>query len=248
MAVFPRIRESMFSAGRRAPGLLLLAGLLLIQASGASAASPAGPAEELGNRGRRTTAEPVEPWETMDLGTELSLSAGYRVFFEKDMGDTYGGMPLMMLEASLGMSETTRFVLGLGYGSRRGDPYYDSPEFEGDGDIALKALPISVGLRVNISRNPRFRLYWGASVEAVWMEEDVPDIDENTGASHRVDRGWGMGFTFSLTPEWRSADLRRALGLTFTWGGGSGEVGKGYEDHEVNLTGMGASLHYTQAL
>ena len=80
------------------------------------------------------------------------------------------------------------------------------------------------------------------------MEEKVPDVDEESGAPYLLARGWSKGMKLTLTPEWRSRDQRRALGLTFTWGGSSGEVGKGRDDHEVNLMGMGASLYYTHAL
>ncbi len=189
-----------------------------------------------------------QPFDPMDLDLQLRVLAGYTVFFEEDMGDTYGCIPSVSVEASLGASERIRFVFGLGYGSTTGDPHYDSPEFEGGNDLRLRLLPVTVGLRANSSRNQRFRLDWGASFEAVWMEERIPDIDESSGAPYRNDRGWGKGIKFTLSPEWLSRDRRHALGLTFTWGGSSGEVGKGYKDHEVSLMGMGASLHYTRAL
>jgi hypothetical protein len=196
----------------------------------------------------RRSSQATDSYDPMNLDMQFKVLAGYTVFFEEDMGDTYGGIPMMSLEASLAAGEITSFVFGLGYGSTSGNPHYNSPEFEGYDELRLKALPFTVGLQVNSSRNPRFRLNWGASFEAVWMEERIPDTDEPSSASYRHDRGWGQGFKFILAPEWCSRDRLSAFGLTFTWGGSSGEVGKGYKDHEVCLMGMSASLHYTRAL
>lgn len=245
MAIFALIHEGRRSAIYRSLGLVLPAVFLLLQPATPIASTLVDPTGNLEIRSSRRATEHFEP---LDYDAELSLSAGYIVFLEQDMSDTYGGLPLTGVEASLGTNESVRFVIGLGYGSRSGDPHYDSPEFEGGNDVKLKVVPITVGMRANISRNPRFRLYWGACIEVAWMEEKVPDIDQASGASHRLDRGWGKGFKFTLSPEWRSRDQRRALGLTFTWGGSTGEVGKGYHDHEVSLWGMGARLHYTHAL
>jgi len=182
------------------------------------------------------------------LETAVSVFAGYSIFNESDMYDTYGGIPQIGCELSVGLDEAADFVLGIRYGGISGDPFYDSPEFEGNEDVSLRAVPITAGFRINASKNPRFRLYWGACFEAAWMEERVPSFNPDSLDPRRTDRGWGKGMRLSLAPEWRSRDQRRALGLSFEWGGSSGEVGSGYHDHEVNMIGMGARLHYTQAL
>ncbi|MBC8422517.1 hypothetical protein H8E07_00180 [bacterium] len=54
-----------------------------------------------------------------------------------------------------------------------------------------------------------------------------------------------MGSLTPIAPEWRSRDQRRAAGLTLQWGGTSGDVGRGYDEHHVNLVGPGARIHYT---
>ncbi|MBU0742517.1 hypothetical protein KKG45_05930 [bacterium] len=222
---------------------------MLLQPGSPLAGSCDGPVEtgEVGG----TVAAPAgiePPVDLASLAAELSFFAGYAVFNEQDMYDTYGGMPQVGLEASVGTGEDVRFVLGIRYGAVSGDPFYDTPDFDGSGDARLRAVPVTAGLRVNASENPRFRLYWGACFEAVWMEEKVPDPDVDTAAAHRTDRGWGRGLQLSVTPEWRSHDQRRAAGLTLWWGGSSGKVGKGGQDHEVNMIGMGARLHYARAI
>jgi len=229
--------------------LILSTSLLLLRPLPSSAFSCDDPPAQIGSRESDRRDEQFEPtFRRSTLDVEISLSAGYLIFFEEDMYDTYGGLPLLGAEALIGTRDAMNFVIGLGYGSNSGDPFYDSPEFEGGELVKLRAIPISVGFRTNSSLNPRFRLNWGACFEAVWMEERVPDLEEVSGESYRSDRGWGKGLTFRIMPEWRSLDQRRSLGLTFIWGGSSGSVGKGYDSHEVNLIGMGARVHYTQAL
>jgi hypothetical protein len=182
------------------------------------------------------------------LETEVSVFAGYSIFSESDMYDTYAGLPQIGCELSVGLDEEAEFVMGIRYGGVSGDPFYDTLEFEGNNDVSLRAVPITLGFRINASKNPRFRLYWGACFEAAWMEERVPSFNPDSLDPRRTDRGWGKGLRLSLTPEWRSHDQRRALGLSFEWGGSSGEVGSGYHDHEVNMIGIGANLHYSQSL
>jgi len=185
------------------------------------------------------------PLDLSLLGLELSPHAGYAIFSEQDMYDTYIGMPQVGLEASVGIDADARFVIGIGYGSTAGDPFYDVPEFEGSDDVRLRAAPLSVGVKLNASRNPRYRLYWGMFVLATWMQEKVPALDAIHGDPYRTYDGWGMGYLTTIAPEWRSRDQRRAVGLTLQWGGSRADIGRGYDDHPVNLVGLGARIHYT---
>jgi len=205
------------------------------------------PPREVGGSDRPREAQGPR-LDLSSLKTEVSLFAGYSIFSDQDMYDTYGGIPQIGCEMSVGLDEAAEFVLGIRYGGVSGDPFYDSLEFEGNDDVSLRAVPITAGFRINASKNPRFRLYWGACFEATWMEERVPSFNPNSLDPRRTDRGWGKGMRLSLTPEWRSRDQRRALGLSFEWGGSSGEVGAGYHHHEVNMIGIGARLHYTRTL
>jgi hypothetical protein len=193
----------------------------------------------------RGNGPPKPPLDLSLLGFELSAHAGYAVFSEQDMYDTYGGMRQVGLEASVGVDADARFVIGVGYGSTTGDPFYDLPEFEGGSDVRLRTAPVTVGFKLNASRNPRYRVYWGMFVVCTWLEEKVPAVDAISADPYRTYDGWGMGYLTTIAPEWRSRDQRRAVGLTLHWGGSSGDVGRGHDKHHVNLVGPGARLHYT---
>lgn len=197
-----------------------------------------------GSRRVREREEP--PPAPVALGLELSVQAGYTAFSEKDLSDTYGGMPQIGIEASIGTDETARFLLGLRYGRVTGDPFYDTPDFDGEGSARLQAWPLTLGFKIHNDANPRYRLYWGALVEFAWTEEKIPSFDALS--DHRIERGWTKGLLFMVAPEWRSCDQRRAVGLTFLYGGSSGKIGKGYDSYEINAIGTSARLHYTVSL
>jgi len=186
------------------------------------------------------------PVDLSAMGLELSLQAGYTAFSETDLSDTYGGVPQVGVEASFGTSEIARFMFGVRYGEASGDPFYDTPEFDGGGTARLRTLPITFGFKIHNAANPRYRLYWGVFVEWAWIQETM----SATGGEspERTDQGWTKGLQFMVAPEWRSRDHRRAVGLTLLYGGSSGKIGTGRHDHEVNTIGGSVRLHYTLAL
>lgn len=229
---------------RRRPASIpiLLSLALLLTAPGSTRADPP---DEVGG----SSTMPAGKGLAMDLDAlapDLTLFAGYRVLTESDMSDTYGGLPSLGCELSVGFDDRARFVLGVAYGATSGDPYYDSGTFESGQDTDLKMVPITVGVRLDASDNPRFGLHMGALLEADWVKEGIPDA--YAYGVPRDESGWATGLRFTLMPEWHAADRRSAVGLSFEWGGASGEIGTGRYAHEVNLIGLGARLHYTRAL
>ena len=233
-----------FSTIARAPGsavaivLLSIAFLLMIPV-----APLADPSDEVGG----DPDAPERPGlDISTYGTELSLFAGYQILTEDDMSDTYGGLPRIGCEIGMLFDRRTRFVFGAAYARATGDPYHDSATFEDGEDLELTAVPVTVGFRIDASENPRFGLHIGMALEVARVEERIPAIYAD-GESLEMS-GWLTGMRLSMSPEWRSADLRSALGLDFEWGGVSGEVGSNRYDHEVNLIGFGARLHYTRTL
>jgi len=186
------------------------------------------------------------PVDVSAMGLELSLQAGYTAFSEQDLSDTYGGVPQVGVEASFGTSETARFLFGVRYGQASGDPFYDTPEFDGGGTARLRTLPITFGFKIHNDVNPRYRLYWGLFVEWAWMQETMSA--SGGGPPEQSDQGWTKGLQFMVAPEWRSRDQRRAVGVAILYGGSSGKIGTGRYDHEVNAIGGSVRLHYTLAL
>jgi hypothetical protein len=182
------------------------------------------------------------------LNFELAASYGYVVFTEDDMGDTYTGLPSFGLEASVGLSEEVRFILACRYGSTSGNPFYDTPGFTTGPDNELKVVPMLMGFRVDISEHPRFRVYFGLDFVASWIREEVPTSLGVESVVMEERSGLGLGVLMTLTPQWRSADDRYAIGVEIGAGGSSGEIGKGWDDHEVNLTGLSARLTISHRL
>ncbi len=221
---------------------ILLSIVFLLMMPGSPLADPS---DEVG--GDASAQDGAGPsFDLGDLHTELGLSAGYRILSEADMYDTYGGLPLFGVDLGVLFDDRTRFVMGVAYGTDSGDPYYDRPDFESGQPLELKTVPVHVGFRIDASENPRFGLHLGVGVEMAWIEELVPD--PTFDGTYLSKSGWAKGMRLSLTPEWRSADRRRSVGLSFEFGGVSGEIGSGHDTHEVNLIGYGARLHAAWAL
>ncbi len=168
---------------------------------------------------------------------ELLGSLSYIFFTEADMHGTYGGLPILGIEPSIRFSDHARFFISLGHGRRSGDPFYDTPEFDGNVEIDLKATLLLTGLRANISQHPQMPVYIGVALATAWTEESYPRSIFANGTELWKHNDIGTGISMSLNPQWCSREGRLRAGLEFGLvsvdadGGGNGY-------HHVNLDGM----------
>lgn len=175
------------------------------------------------------------------IDPSLTVSFGWTVFSELDMEDTYGGIPWLGVEVSVPMDSQWQSFVSIEYGACSGDPYYNNPDFAGP-ETHLRAVPVTMGFRINGSSHPRFAVFLGFGLQVAWVEEEIPALTADGAATMRSDTGWGQGLLFYMAPEWRSSGGRLGIGLEGGWGGSSVEVGKGYDEHNVDLTGVRGRL------
>ena len=225
------------SRGRRFIPALILVCLSLIL----SPPLRAEPGREIGG------VPDAEAFRIPPLDFDISLTWGYTIFSAADISDTYDGLYATGLEASASMGGENRFFMAVSRGRTGGNPHYDSPTYTGGDDQDLLYVPVSMGLKVNLSMNPRFRVYAGAAVQLARVEEDVPDPDSPVAGATRTDSGWARGAVFTLAPHWVSRGGAWALGFEFGLCNCSGEVGDGYDRRDVNLAGVSTSLRITRA-
>lgn len=179
---------------------------------------------------------------------ELALLVGWRHFIDDDVVDTYGGMPSFGLRFLWPATQTADFYLSAQYGRDDGNPYYDTPDFEGHEANRLVMVPLQMGFRWNVNPLSRFAFYVGFVFEAVWARERYPSLNVSELESARESDGMLYGFQFTFGPEWQSAGGERAAGLEVGYGESGGELGKGESKHDLNLTAFHARAYYALGL
>jgi len=218
----------------------------ILMAGGTAAADPATD-EEPWTEFQPAAANPRESTDTKrehrPLDLRLAGSAEWLFLTESDLKDTYGGIPLLGVECSVGIDREVRFFTAIGYGWATGDAYSGDPTFVDGEEYRLQTVSIRIGVLGNLSGFERLPVYLGLAFNPSWMEEQIPQTDGEGGQSERIHSGWGAGLRVSLVPEWRSADRRRAVGVEVGVGGSSGELTGSYQTHTVNLTGVSVRLY-----
>ena len=142
------------------------------------------------------------------------------------------------------MQTSPWFFMLAQYGQKAGNPYYDTPDFEGYEAVHLRVVPVQMGFRWDLIRGKRFKFNFGLAFETVWAEEEIPALSETELANTRTSNGWSHGFQITLGPEWRFRDGVHALGLDIGYGESGGDLGKGRSKHDLNLTGYNARIYY----
>lgn len=180
------------------------------------------------------------------LGAQLEFAVGAQTLGSDDLDDTYGLLPGGSVGMSWPLRNHTRFHLTAGYYTTGGDLYYDTPEFASDQRARLRAVPLTFGLRENLTPGSRTGLVGGLAIQIAWIEEELPAGTNVTG--HDVNRGYGIGILASLGPRWCSRDERRALGVELAVGGCGADIGEGRGKHEVDLTGFHLRAYWSMQL
>ena len=186
---------------------------------------------------------PAHDRDVPPLDVRLGPVFGWLFLNEQVMSETYGSVATPGLMIVTDVSDDTRFVLGAGRGTSRGNPFHDVTGYEGSDEVELTTIPLRIGLQTDLSPHPRLHLLCGLSAEMVWMRERLPAAAVAGSRDHVDFDGWGEGLRFGFGPEWRSADARRVIGFTMEWGASGGEVFGDGRRHEVNLTGTGLQFH-----
>lgn len=183
------------------------------------------------------------PWRgPLDQEIEFGLSA--LIPTEDDISAIYGGVPVAQARLSVRIGRQSQFFLGGGYGRAHGDPYYDQPSFEAADEAELTVVPVQMGVRINLLPRDEFRLNLGFLMEAVWLRERLPVGELGDPEPWRSDSGWTRGIGVTFGPEWRSRNLRRAVGFEAGLTGNGGTIGKAPE-RDANLTGMSGRLYFS---
>jgi len=185
--------------------------------------------------------------QVKDVGSpipELAFTIGWHQYLKTDMADTYGGMLTYGARLSWHAAKNSWFFLGAEYGQESGNPYYDSPDFEGYDAVRLSALPLQMGFRWNVNQPSQFRFYLGFAFQAVWTEEEVPVLSETGLDSLQTFTGWNYGIQFLLGPEWRSHEGSRAFGLEIGYTISNGELGKGRQRYGMDLNSVNARVYF----
>lgn len=224
---------------------LVLAALCFGRPAYSEASTPGAAADQpsVSEVGTRSDAPAGLPWRG-PLDQEIEFGLSVLIPSEDDLNAIHGAVPVAQARLSVKVGRRTRFFLGGGYGRAHGDPYYDRPGFDTADEATLTVVPIQMGVRINLMPREDFRLNLGFLMEAVWLRERLPVGELGDPEPWRSDSGWTRGVGVTFGPEWRSRNLRRAVGFEAGLTGNGGSVGKAPE-RDANLTGMSGRLYFS---
>jgi hypothetical protein len=175
--------------------------------------------------------------------TDLEVMAGAQTLGSDDFGDTYGLLPFAGIGVSWPAGSRTQVTLSARYCRSSGDLFYDVPEFQMDRQALLQSVPVMFAVRENLVPSRQTRFLGGIAMQMAWIEEKLPAGTDLHGQD--TNAGYGFGLLLTLGPEWRTRDLRRAVGLEFGLGGYGADIGSGRARHEVDLTGFQIRAYVT---
>lgn len=182
---------------------------------------------------------------TWNLDPELDLSITTLYFTGTDMRKTYSVFPMVGVGASFRMTPYSRVIMGLRYGKKTGNPYYDDDGFESGPDSQLKTLRYLMGVKYNLSRIENFKVYAGYSFALGWAWEDLPfSPSYSQQMEGETSSGLTTGFLISFAPEWTLTEGGQALGVELEYGGTRGELTNNNWDHWVDITGFSGRIYY----
>jgi len=165
-----------------------------------------------------------------------------------EMGGAYGGLPQFGLGVSFDMGERTRFFVSGHFGSKSGDPYHNLEGLSDEDGIQIDVLPLMMGLKVNASTRPGFRLYMGGALQYVFFWESVSNGDLYSNPQDIEASGAAPGYYFFMGPEIPLGRGGNALGAEFGFGGSEGTAVSSSHSHGVDLRGIHARVYFTIGL
>jgi hypothetical protein len=183
-----------------------------------------------------------------DLGTELDFGTGYIILTGSGAKNTYSGMPQVGVGVSFLVTPHIRTFLRLDYAFASTDPFNDVPGFEAPQETTIKSVPMTFGLRFNMSQNQRLRLNMGIGMQVAWQQEETFDISYDGNVNIRASSGFNFGFVGTFGPELVLGKNKNLLGLEFGMGGTKGDVNDGSYNHNIDLTGFTTRLYYAISL
>jgi len=186
--------------------------------------------------------------ELDDLEAKLDLSAQYTSFTGEDMRDSYGGLPVIAIGFSFQTASKTRTFISLGYGENTGDPYHNLSGFSAADNIKVRAVPLQLGMKVDLAKSRRIHVFAGAAFEIAWMEETIPFLDDSGSVVNKSASGLNSGFNLTFGPEIVLGRGGRAVGLEIGWGGSKGSVSAKGHKHDIDLTGYRGRLYLALGL
>lgn len=179
------------------------------------------------------------------LDAQLALALSWSLFQDPDMKQTYGGVPGVGLQIDFATSRESAVYLAAGFGRGRGDPYYDSAGFHDPDAVELQFLPLELGMRTHLAGHAQVGVNVGFGLQLVHVWETSPTLDTFSLTTANVRHaGWLTGFRLSFGPEWRSANRRRALGLSVGIGGSKGFLQGGHGRHDIDLSGIQGQIYH----
>ena len=194
-----------------------------------------------------TPPEQAESPAPLNIQPSLAGTFTWTSFSDDDMHDTYDGLPAAGLEAQFALGRETQAYVSVEYGQATGDPFYDTAS-AGAVESRLRVVPMTIGLKLNASRNARVAAYLGVGAQLTWAQEETPAAPDPDGPQIGKDAGWGEGLVLSFGPEWRHPNDRLGVGLEVSWGGSEIHVGKGSRKHGVNTVGTRGRVYVTWRL
>jgi hypothetical protein len=146
----------------------------------------------------------------------LAVSLGGSLYANEDMRRTYGSVPAVGLWIHVNDGPSAQYLLGIQYGSKRGNPLYGDPVFEGGETARLTVMSIRIGLRGNLMPRHRLGLFLGLAGEysRIWETvRGVSDPDLNVPeTAHDV----GLGGQLLVGPEFELSPGRWVVGTEFS--------------------------------
>jgi hypothetical protein len=197
--------------------------------------------------GGTTTPSEDDPSPFDELGgleAQLDISARYTRFTGQDMNKTYGGVPAVTVGGTFRISRFWRLFLSGGYGQATGDPYHGTPGIIAEDSIEVRYAPFNLGLKYDLARSAKVRVYFGLGFEFAWMEETIPLQGENGEVTDISSSGVNKGFTWSFGPEFVVGSAGQALGLELGGGGSKGTVTSEGHSHDVDVTGYRGRVYF----
>jgi hypothetical protein len=199
---------------------------------------------EIGGSETWEEEDPQSFVELGDLQPLLDLGAGYTRFTGQDMNKTYDGIPRISVGANFRISRFWWLYSAIGFGQTTGDPFHGTPGIAAVDYTEIRYAPFNLGLKYNLARSTRVRVYIGLGFEFAWMEETIPLLSENGEVTDISSTGLNKGFTWSFGPEFVVGGAGQALGVEIGGGGSKGAVSSENHSHDVDMTGYRGRAYF----
>lgn len=199
--------------------------------------------QEIGGSANASDEDP-DPGNLSNLETLLDLSANYTHFTGEDMDQTYGGIPQVSLGLTFRFSRFWWFHLSGGYGETSGDPYHGTSGIITQDQVEVRYIPFLLGIKYNMARSSKVRVYVGFGLEFAWTEETVPLQDETGAVVPTSSSGLNNGYFWNFGPEFILGQGGQALGLEVGWGGSKGAITSEGHSHDIDMTGFRGRIYF----